>query len=128
MCLVCESELLCLTNLVNILILFLFFILLVILRFLLLLRRDFLNEILDILKQFVGIDPRDCIYWHIRIIVLKSTMHEDVTVDLPAGMTEALHSIELVPLGGLSVIDFHGHILADSVCATTHNDHQRTKE
>lgn len=96
--LVGELEFLLLTNLVDIRILLLLFVLFIIVRFLLLFGRDLGDQSLNILEQFVRIDFGDSVDRYIWVVVLKSAMNKDVSIDLPAGVTEALHSVELIPL------------------------------
>jgi hypothetical protein len=96
--LVGELELLLLTDLVDVRILLLFFVFFIIVRFLLLFGRNLGNQSLNILEQFVRIDFRDCVDRYIWVVMLESTMNENVPIDLPACVTETLHSVELIPL------------------------------
>jgi len=96
MSLVSKFKLLRITDLVDILVLFLFLFVLVILcasR----LWRNFGYQLLVISEQLVRINLRNRVDWHIWVVVFEATMHEDGAINLPAGVAEALHCVEFVP-------------------------------
>lgn len=82
----------------------------------------------ELSEQFAGFDARDGVDRDVWGFVLKTAVHVNLTLNLPAGGTEALNSLEFVPLARLSVIDFHGYVFTYLVRATADDHHQRAEE
>lgn len=91
-------------------------------------RLNLLKKTVEAGEQLLGVDLANLAKRNVRDLMLKATMHVDVVVRSPARVAEALHRVELVPLGRFSVVDLERDHLADLVGSTTDNHHERTQE
>ena len=60
--------------------------------------------------------------------MFKTAMHVNVRIYAPDGRAEALNGTELVPFGGLSVVDFQCYVLTNLVRSTADHHHDGAKE
>ena len=79
-------------------------------------------------EQFAGVNFGYRIDRDIWRLVFKSTMNVHVAVHRPTRMSETLNCLELVPLGGLGVVDFEGDIFSNLVCTSADDHHQGAEE
>ena len=74
------------------------------------------------LEQLLGINFTDLAQRNIRNLVFKTTVNVHVVIVCPAGMSEALDRVELVPLARLGVVDFKRYNFSNLVSSSS-NDH-----
>jgi hypothetical protein len=80
------------------------------------------------LEQLLTVDAGDRVDWNVGSLVLKSTVHVNCALNLPASGSEPLNSFKFVPLARLSIVDFHCNVFADLIGAASDHHHKRAQE
>ena len=81
-----------------------------------------------LVEELIRVNFGDGVDWDVRSFVLETTVNVKRRVEAPDGVSEPLDCLELVPLGGLSVVDFEGDVFTDLVGSSTDDEHQRSQE
>ena len=80
------------------------------------------------LEDLEGVESGDVLLGDVGGVMLEAAVDEEVGVDGPAGVAEALNGREFVPLTGLGVVELESDLLVDGVGASAHHDHHRPHE
>ena len=89
---------------------------------------QFVNNIWSVFKNLESVESGDVLFWYIGWVMFKAAMNEEIWVNGPARMSESLDWRELVPLAGLSVVEFKCYLFIDWIGATSYYNHHSSHE
>ena len=128
--LICKPKFLVLTEVVDILV-FLQRVLRVIAVVLVALRvlgEDLLQKSRVVYKELLRVDLGDGVDRDVWRHVLEAAVNKHVLVYCPYSVPEALDRLELVPLGGLCVVDLKSNVLSNLISPSSEDHHEWAQE